>query len=389
MSQWWDAWMSVPRSRRRKLLLLLAALIFLGGILWAVRSVLWPYALGLALAYILAPIAGVIESGFRYLGEFRRLKFLNRVARLVSIIITYLLVIAILVGFFSIVVPMVIRQGKTLWDQRETVWKYISDFGRDVIAQYQLLPDPVKVRVEETIGRFSEMLGGIIQQAVEGTAVVISYTFSLVLAILIIPFWTFYLLLDSDEISSSLHRSVPDILREDVSKIVTLVDTVFSSYLRGQLFLGVIIGIISTIVFSIMGVNFSVLLGLIAGIFEMVPNIGPVLGAIPAILVALSQDPILALWVTVYAFAVQQVENLFISPQVIGETLKLHPVVVMVVLVIGSEISGLVGLFLAPVVTAALRDLFRYIYYRLGPNPLSPEGALRRVWTGELFDLRI
>jgi len=294
--------------------------------------------------------------------------------RLVSIIITYLLVI---------------RQGKTLWDQRETVWKYISDFGRDVIAQYQLLPDPVKVRVEETIGRFSEMLGGIIQQAVEGTAVVISYTFSLVLAILIIPFWTFYLLLDSDEISSSLHRSVPDILREDVSKIVTLVDTVFSSYLRGQLFLGVIIGIISTIVFSIMGVNFSVLLGLIAGIFEMVPNIGPVLGAIPAILVALSQDPILALWVTVYAFAVQQVENLFISPQVIGETLKLHPVVVMVVLVIGSEISGLVGLFLAPVVTAALRDLFRYIYYRLGPNPLSPEGALRRVWTGELFDLRI
>ncbi len=389
MSQWWDAWMLVPRSRRRKLLLLLAALIFLGAIVWSVRSVLWPYALGLSMAYILAPIVQLIESGFRRLGEFRRLKFLNRIARFASVLITYLLVIAILVGFFSIVVPMVIRQGQSLWEQRETVWEYISDFGKDMIAQYQLLPDAIKVRVEETIGRFSEMLGGIIQQAVEGTAVVISYTFSLVLAILIIPFWTFYLLLDSDEISSSLHRSVPDIFRKDASKIVALADTVFSSYLRGQLFLGMIIGIISTVVFSIMGVNFAVLLGLIAGIFEMIPNIGPVLGAIPAILVALSQDPILALWVTVYAFAVQQLENLFISPQVIGETLKLHPVVVMVVLVIGSEIGGLAGLFLAPVVTAALRDLFRYIYYRLGPEPNPPEAALRRVWSGEMFDLQI
>ena len=389
MSRWWDAWMSVPRSRRRKLVLLLAAVIFLGWILWAVRAVLWPYALGLTLAYILAPIVGLIESGFRRIGEYPRLKFVNRIARMISIVITYLLVIAILVGFFSIVVPMVIRQGRTLWEQRETVWAYISNFGRDMIAQYQLLPDAIKVRVEETVGRFSEMLGGIIQQAVEGTAVVISYTFSLVLAILIIPFWTFYLLLDANKISSSLRRSVPDVLREDAMKIIVLVDTVFSSYLRGQLFLGVIIGIISTIVFTIMGVNFSVLLGLISGIFEMVPNIGPVLGAIPAILVALSQDPVLALWVIGYAFIVQQLENLFITPQVIGETLQLHPVVIMVVLVIGSEISGLVGLFLAPVVTAALRDLFRYVSYRLGPNPLSPEGALRRVWAGELFDLRI
>ena len=389
MSHWWDAWMSVPKSRRRKLLLLLATVIFLGAVLWSVRTVLWPYALGLSLAYILAPVVQLIESGFRFLGEFRRLKFLNPVARLISIIITYLLVIAILVGFFSIVVPMVIRQGRSLWEQRETVWEYISDFGRDMIAQYQLLPDPIKVRVEETVGRFSEMLGRIIQQGVEGTAVVISYTFSLVLAILIIPFWTFYLLLDADKISSSLRRSVPHVLREDILKIVVLIDTVFNAYLRGQLFLGVIIGIISTIAFSILGVNFAVLLGLIAGIFEMVPNIGPVLGAIPAILVALSQDPVLALWVTVYAFAVQQVENLFISPQVIGVTLQLHPVVIMVVLVIGSEISGLAGLFLAPVVTAALRDLFRYIYYRLGPEPLSPEAALRRVWAGELFDLRI
>lgn len=389
MSQWWDAWMSVPRSRRNKLVLLLGASMLLVGILWAARRVLWPYALGLTLAYILAPIVALIESGFHRIGEYRRLRFMKRIARSASIIITYLLVIAILVGFFSIVVPMVVRQGKTLWEQRETVWEYISDFGRDIIAQYQLLPDPVKVRVEETIGRFSEMLGGIIRQGVEGTAVVISYTFSLVLAILIIPFWAFYLLLDFDEISASLYRSVPNVIREDISKIVVLTDAVFSSYLRGQLFLGVILGIISTIVFMIMGVNFAVLLGVIYGLFEMVPNIGPVLGTIPVGLVALSQDPVLAMWVLVYSFVVQQLQNIFITPQVIGESLQLHPVVIMVVLVIGSEIGGLVGLFLAPVMTAALRDLFRYIYYRLGPQPLPPEAALRRVWASELFDLRI
>ena len=130
-------------------------------------------------------------------------------------------------------------------------------------------------------------------------------------------------------------------------------------------------------------------LGLLAGIFELIPNIGPLLGAIPAVLVALTQNPVLALWVAVYAVGIQQVENIFISPRVLGRSVKLHPVIVMVVLVIGSELGGLAGLFLAPVLAAALRDLFRYLYYRSSDEPLAPDAALAKVWHGDRFEIEV
>jgi predicted PurR-regulated permease PerM len=119
----------------------------------------------------------------------------------------------------------------------------------------------------------------------------------------------------------------------------------------------------------------------------MIPNIGPTLGAIPAVLVALVQEPVLALWTAIYAFAVQQVENLFVSPRVLGRSVQLHPVIVMVVLVIGSEIGGILGLFLAPVTTAVLRDLFRYVYYRVSEENMPPKAALQKVWQGQGLEL--
>jgi len=184
-------------------------------------------------------------------------------------------------------------------------------------------------------------------------------------------------------------RSIPISIREDVLKITALIDAVFASYLRGQLLLALIIGSISTIFFGIAGVQFALILGVIAGLFELIPNIGPILGAIPAILVALAQNPTLALVTAIYAAVIQQIENIFITPRVLGRSVQLHPVLVMVVLVIGSELGGLIGLFLAPVTTAVFRDLFRYVYYRLEETPLSPSEALEKVWRAEAFDIRV
>ncbi|MEA3397431.1 MAG: AI-2E family transporter, partial [Chloroflexota bacterium] len=182
-------------------------------------------------------------------------------------------------------------------------------------------------------------------------------------------------------------RSIPIQFRKDVLNIVVLADGIFASYLRGQLLLGTIIGLLSMFGYSLLGVRFAVLLGLISGVFELLPNIGPILGGIPAVLVALTQGPALALWTALLAFGIQQVENLLLTPRVLGRSVKLHPVLVMIVLVIGSEIGGVLGLFLAPVTTAVLRDIFRYLYYRLADSPLAPDAALHKVWEGEPFNM--
>jgi predicted PurR-regulated permease PerM len=389
MSALADAWRRIPLSRRKQMVLVLVSLVVLSLVVWSARTVLVPYVFGLVLAYVLSPLIRFFERGFLWLSRRRYLGFLKHPARGLAIGLVYLLVIATLVGFFSVFVPVLIDQGKALWETRDTIWDYIYKLGEDVVAQYRLLPEQVRVQVDENLNNFGEQIGRILQQAVGGTAVVISYTFSLVLAILIIPFWTFYMLLDSKKLGQTFVRSIPISIREDVLKVATLVDAVFASYLRGQLVLGLIIGAVSTIFFGIAGVQFALILGVIAGIFELIPNIGPIIGAVPAILVALAQNPTLALVVGIYAVVIQQIENIFITPRVLGRSVQLHPVLVMVVLVIGSELGGLIGLFLAPVTTAVLRDVFRYAYFRLEEIPLSPSEALERVWRAETFDMLV
>jgi len=384
-----EAWRRIPLSRRKQLILLLVSALAVGAIVWGARRVLAPYVFGLLLAYVLAPFVRILERAILWLSRRRYLRFLRRAARPLAIGLVYLLLIAMLVGFFSILVPLLIEQGKALWEAREAIWNFITRFGEDLLEQYRLLPEQVRTQIDDNLTKFSDQVGKVIEQAISGTAVVISYTFSLLLAILIIPFWTFYMLLDSRKLSQTVVRSIPHSIREDVLKIAALVDAVFASYLRGQLLLGFIIGTASAIFFGITGVQFALILGVIAGVFEMIPNIGPILGAIPAVLVALVQDPSLALVVAIYAFAIQQIENIFISPRILGNSVQLHPVIVMVVLVIGAEVGGVLGLFLAPVTTAALRDLFRYFYFRLDDPPLSPADALAKVWGGEEFDMNV
>jgi predicted PurR-regulated permease PerM len=131
------------------------------------------------------------------------------------------------------------------------------------------------------------------------------------------------------------------------------------------------------------------LLGVIAGALEVVPNIGPTLASIPAILLALTQSPGLALVTAVSYNLIQQLENSLIVPRVLGRTMGLHPVVMMVMLVVGAEIAGLPGLILAPIITALLRDIYRYLSYRFAEDPLSPAEALSTIVNRVAFDVEV
>ncbi len=389
MTTLYDAWTRIPKRRRMLFSLLGGTLLLLIWLLWRTRSVLYPYLFGLGLAYILSPMVNALERGGRWLARRRGLGFLRRAARPVAVVLTYIFFVSLLVGFFSLVVPLLGEQARTLWEEAPALWERVSQWGDSIVQQYRLLPPQVQAQIEKSMGELSAQVGEIIRQALEGTAIAISYTISLLLSIFIVPFWSFYVLKDAPQLRRSLLNSLPPAAREDAVQIARLLDGVFSAYLRGQIFLGLTIGMTYYVGLMMLGVNFSALLGLFAGVFELVPNIGPVIGAIPAALVALTQDPSLALWTIVFAAAVQQVENLFLTPRVLGQTINLHPAVTMVVLVIGSELGGIFGLFLAPVMTAMARDLFRYLYFRTAETPLSPAEALRRVWSDKPFVLEV
>jgi len=145
----------------------------------------------------------------------------------------------------------------------------------------------------------------------------------------------------------------------------------------------------ATIALLIIGVPYALILGLIAGIFEALPVLGPLLGAVPAVLVALLSSPISAVYVAIAFFAIQQIENVLLVPRISGKSVKLHPAVVMVVLVLGNQVAGFAGMLLAVPVTAILRDVFKYLHLRLQDEPMPPAKAAGRVRAGKQVRLDV
>ena len=125
--------------------------------------------------------------------------------------------------------------------------------------------------------------------------------------------------------------------------------------------------------------RFVILLSVVAGVFELLPIIGPILAAIPAVLLALTAGPEAALAALVLYTLVQQLENNLLVPKIQGDAVELHPSAVMIALVIGGAIAGLLGAILALPIAAGARSVFRYLFHRLDDPPWSPEEALARI----------
>jgi predicted PurR-regulated permease PerM len=193
---------------------------------------------------------------------------------------------------------------------------------------------------------------------------------------IIIPVWAFYLLKDRPHLVNAFDRTLPDGWRRDVWEIVRIVERVFGQWVRAQLFLGVTVGIatfaglmvLNVLVDPIFG-RFALLLSVSAGILELLPIIGPIIAAVPAVLLALTAGPQAAIAALLLYLLVQQVENNVLVPKIQGDAVELHPSAVMFSLVVGGAIAGLLGAILALPVTAAGRDVYRYLFHRLSDEP--------------------
>jgi predicted PurR-regulated permease PerM len=157
------------------------------------------------------------------------------------------------------------------------------------------------------------------------------------------------------------------------------VDGLLGSYLRGQLLLCLIVGGMATIALILLGIDAALLLGTIAGVLELIPILGPYMGALPAVLIALVKEPILALWTALAFAAIQQIENLFLVPRISGNAVRFHPALVMVIVLMGSQLAGLWGLLVAVPVAAMIRDVYAYLYLRTTERGATPEMALETL----------
>ena len=370
--------LDISPAQRNRLLLWLALGLLVGGMIWAARSVLLPYLLGLVLAYLLLPLVNWLDCHMP-----ARLQTW-RVARPLAIVVTYLLLIALVAGIIAFFVPLVLDQVEVLIENWPELVGRVEDWGKRGWGWYlEHISADWRQTIEANLKGLLDDVATAIKDGLLTTVRTVSGTISFVIGLVVIPFWLFYILHDESQVKAGVVRALPERFQADVLCSASLIDDVLSAYIRGQLLLCVFVGGIATIALFLIGVPFALVLGLIAGIFEALPYVGPILGAIPALLVALLSDPASAIWVAVAFFAIQQVENLVLVPRIAGKSVKLHPAMVMVVLVIGNELAGFLGMLVAVPIAAVIRDVFKYLYLRLLDEPLAPEEAMASIRAGK------
>jgi predicted PurR-regulated permease PerM len=316
--------------------------------LYLARGALLLIYLSALVAIGLGPVVDAIERRGQGLATRRR------VPRWLAILTIYLSLIGVLVGIGMLIFPPLASQARELWSQipraLHEAQQWLMDRGwlnRELSVQEAVQQAPGKTdAVGTVIGALSGVVGGVLG----------------VFTILILAF---YLLLNANNLVSTFVRLFPREERPRVADACRRVSRKVSAWLCGQMLLGGIIAATAALGLYLMGVPYFYVLALIAGVGELVPIVGPLLAAIPAIAVALTVSPTLALGVAVFYIAQQQFENHVLVPKVMERQVGVNAAVVVIALLLGGSLLGVVGAIMA-VPTAAILQV---IFEELAPEP--------------------
>jgi len=237
-------------------------------------------------------------------------------------------------------------------------------------------PEPVSIN---TI--FQSLSAALSTTFSTATGVVSSLMSSL--ALLVFTFLaSIYISLDARSFHDAILRAIPERFRPEFTNLIARLERIWIAFIRGQLTLMLFIGIVTWLGLTILGVSGAPYLGITAGLLEIIPNLGPILAAVPAVIVALLQEsttlpnsPIfLALLVILFYCLLHLFEANLVVPKVLGQAMNLPSLVVMTGVLIGAEVGGLLGILLAAPVIASIRDIVLYVYHKiLGETPFPPE----------------
>jgi predicted PurR-regulated permease PerM/phosphoglycolate phosphatase-like HAD superfamily hydrolase len=364
-------------------LVIVGLVIILLLVLYLFRALLPPIAIALVLAYVLKPIADLVE---------RRL----RLPRTLAVVLVFLVLLLFISIIPVTVVPYAVDRVRLLnLDLQALTDDVLSFLAQPVfILGYRL-------SLQDMVGDLQTALQDLLQPFATQTITLlfnVASSFLWSVSILII---SFYLVKDAERLRGFLDRIAPPDQAEEFRRLREEINKVWKAFFRGQVVLGIVVGVVVWIMMTAVGLPNAGLMGLIAGLLEVIPTFGPVLATIPALLIALIQGstylPISNFWFAVLVLSIylviQQLENAYLVPRIMGRRLLLHPVVVFVGVVAGGLLIGALGVLLAAPVIGTLRVVLRYVYAKLlDEEPFPPEFIeAGEIYPGEidaiLFDL--
>lgn len=380
-----------------KFLVALVLLIIFGWLISRFQQLIAPLGLAFILAYLLNPVVEALAQRTRMAwGLAVTLVFLVLVLLLLTV--TVVAGIALeqqIEGLYRVVVevlPDLPNRVQTLLSQPLALGPFTLDFSKPITLGPFTLLDLSAVDLRPLY----DQLLSIIQPALSQTGTVIgslaSGTANALGWFLFILIVSYYWLHDLKNLLPSLEQIVPAGYANDVRRLAQELGPIWNAFLRGQVTLALVMGLVVGIVMAILGVRYAPVLGLLAGALEFIPIVGPFIAGAVAVLVALFQPSnwlglspgYFALVILGVQLLLQQLENNFLVPRIIGGSLNLHPIIILVGAIVGASLAGITGLLLSAPVIASLRLFGVYAYRKMldldpWPNPPPPPPA-RRPW---------
>ncbi|MGN7360795.1 AI-2E family transporter [Paenibacillus sp. SAF-054] len=314
------------------------------------KTVVLPIILTGVVYYLLNPIVDFLER--------------HKVGRIQSILMLYVLIIGIIAVLLTLVIPVI----------REQIMDLVSNFpeysemariqfehlmGSKMINQFQ---ESINFDPQEVIKTISQRATTFLNKTWTGIGGFVGNLIEVVLAIVTVPFILFYLLKDGKKLPGFIQGFVPTKLRGETNRVMSEMNHQISSYIRGQIIVSFCIGVLLFVGYIIIGLKYSLILAVIAAFTSVVPYLGPAIAITPALIVALVTSPIMLLKMVIVWTVVQLIEGKFISPQVMGKTLKIHPITIIFVILTAGNLFGIVGILLAVPGYAVLKVVVSHIY---------------------------
>ncbi|WP_223066167.1 AI-2E family transporter [Paenibacillus caui] len=292
-------------------------------------------------------IVPVSVSGFLYYLLRPIIRILDRrgLHRIVSVLLIYLVIGLLLTLFFVVVWPPLRNQIQQFIDNVPSLINGLTLQMNEIQkSKYFAL---INTGNSELTNRITEYTNQLLQMISGYLSHIFSFLSGFFVVVGTVPIVLYYMLKEDGKLSEMVLRFIPSKFRNDGKDVTEEIDNALSGFIAGRIISSFLLGVMSLIGFQIIGLPYPLLLASIGAIFNFIPYFGPLLGAIPCVIVAFTESPSMVVWVIVVVFVAQQIEGNLIAPYIYGKTINIHPLTTVVLILIAGEVGGILGMLLA------------------------------------------
>jgi predicted PurR-regulated permease PerM len=359
-------WVQKPFFKYATGIILVLVIIFLFG---KIDYFVWPLQ-----NFIIAIFFPVLIAGLIYYILRKPVRWLDQfMPKVVSILIVFVVVAGLFSAFFYFAGSLVGEQVSSLSTNFPDKIDEITKESEKVIKENQLGfvdANDVKQRVLSYLSKVSQNLG-------ENIMTIFSLITSIATVLVVVPFLVFFFLKDEEKLRPYIIKLIPNEHDQEGNKILKDIDKTLFTYVTGQFIIALVDGTLMYIGYKIIGLEYALLLAIFAMFLTIVPFLGPIIGVIPALFVALATSPLMMLKVLIVLLIVQQLEGNLVTPQVMGKKLNIHPITVILLLIAAGSIYGFIGILIAiplySVVKIIIKDVWKFYKLRQKKNFINPE----------------